>query len=226
MSERDHYVVGTRTFAAEVLDLARDAGLHVIGLLEPFDRDRVGSEIHGLPVQWLEDAEVRWAIVGTGDTARREIVARVRAAAAELVTLVHPHAHVAPTARVGTGVVVGPGVVVGACATIGDHVVCGRGTLVGHHTEIGTFATLSPGVNVAGNVRVDSDAFLGMGAVVRDHVTIGASAVIGMGSVVVGDVAAETEVRGVPAVPVASGPQEAATRARPETAASSGRIKS
>ena len=201
MSEGDHYVVGTRTFAAEVLGFARDAGLHVVGLLEPFDRDRVGSEIHGMPVQWLEDAGARRAIVGTGETARRETVARLRAVSAELVTLVHPRAHIAPTARVGTGAIVAPGVLVGACATIGDHVVCSRGTLVGHHTEIGKFVTLGPGVNVAGNVRIGADAFLGMGAVVRDHVTIGGSAVIGMGSVVVGDVDAETEVRGVPARP-------------------------
>jgi sugar O-acyltransferase (sialic acid O-acetyltransferase NeuD family) len=203
LSGGDLYIVGTRTFSAEVLDFVRAAGLRVAGLLEPFDRSRVGSEIHGLPVGWLESvADGGSAIVGTGDAARREIVGRVEAAGLELLTLVHPHASVAASASVGRGAVVGPGAVVGACAAIGEHVVCGRGALVGHHTEVGEFATLAPGVNVAGNVHVGRDAFLGMGSVVRDHVSIGDSAVVGMGAVVLGDVAAGTQVRGVPATPV------------------------
>ena len=37
------HVVGTRTFAAEVVDFAREAGAVVVGLLEPFERDRVGQ---------------------------------------------------------------------------------------------------------------------------------------------------------------------------------------
>jgi sugar O-acyltransferase (sialic acid O-acetyltransferase NeuD family) len=193
--------VGTRTFAGEVADFARDAGLRIAGLLEPRDPDRVGTTIHGLPVMPLEEVPdgERGVIIGTGDPRRREIVARVQRAGWEPVSLVHPGAHLAPSASVGRGALLGPGVVVGAYTTIGDHVVLGPGTLVSHHTEIGEFATLWPGVNVAGNVRVESDAFLGMGAVVRDQASIGAGAVVAMGAVVVGDVPPEAQVRGVPA---------------------------
>jgi sugar O-acyltransferase (sialic acid O-acetyltransferase NeuD family) len=195
------HIVGTRTFAGEVADFARDAGLSIAGLLEPRDTDRIGTTIHDVPVMPLEelpDGE-RGVIIGTGDPDRREIVARVQRAGWEPVSLVHPGAHLAPSASVGQGALIGPGVVVGAYTSIGEHVVVGRGTLVGHHTEIGEFTTLGPGVNVAGNVRVERDAFLGMAAVVRDHVSIGAGAVVAMGAVVVGDVAPETEVRGIPA---------------------------
>jgi sugar O-acyltransferase (sialic acid O-acetyltransferase NeuD family) len=195
------HVAGTRSFAAEVVGFARDAGWSVAGLLEPSAPERIGSTIHGLPVRALEDAPKgsRSAIVGTGAPARREIVARLKAAGWRLATLVHPVAHLAPSAAVGDGALVGPGAIVGACSTIGDHVVVGRGGLVGHHTVLGEFSTLGPGANVAGNVRVGSDAFIGMSAVVRDHVSVGAAAVVAMGAVVVADVPDGARVRGLPA---------------------------
>lgn len=201
MSRRELFVVGTRTFAAEVAEYAAEAGLRVVGLLEPYDRDRVGRTIHGLPVTWLDETESRrrHALLGTGESARRELVRRLEAAGWEAVSLVHPQAHVAGSSAVGTGVLIAPGVVVGACSTIGEHAVLGRGSLIGHHTEIGAFSTLGPGVNVAGNVTIHDDVFIGMGAVVRDHVTVGAAAVVAMGAVVVGDVAAGAQVRGFPA---------------------------
>jgi sugar O-acyltransferase (sialic acid O-acetyltransferase NeuD family) len=205
VSVQEAYVVGIRSFAGEVVDLARDAGFSIVGLLSPSD-ETPPTTAHGLPVASIDHAPgaTRLAIVGTGDPDRREIVSRLGSAGWTLATLIHPRSHLAPTARVGQGALIAPGVVVGAQSTIGDHVVLGRGTLVGHHTEIAAFATLSPGANVAGNVRVGEDAFVGMGAVVRDHVTVGGSAVVGMGAVVVADVAAETHVRGVPAREVAA----------------------
>ena len=201
MSADEVYVAGIRSFAGEVVDFARDAGLSVAGLISPAPGEPPQQRAHGLPVRAIEAGPggSRLAIVGTGDPSRREIVERLQSAGWQLLTLVHPRAHLAPSARVGEGVLVAPGVVVGAHSVLGDHAVLGRGTLVGHHTEIGAYATLGPGTNVAGNSRVEPDAFLGMAAVVRDHVTIGAGAEVGMGAVVVADVAPHAHVRGVPA---------------------------
>jgi sugar O-acyltransferase (sialic acid O-acetyltransferase NeuD family) len=195
------FVAGTRSFSAEVVGYAREAGFQVVGLLEPADRERAGRTIHELPVTWLEDAEPagRAVVVGTGDAARREIVERLLGAGFALFPLVHPRAHLAETSTVGAGALVGPGVVVGADSVVGEHVVVGRGTLIGHHTELGAFATLGPGANVAGNARIGLDVFVGMGAVIRDHVTIGDGAEVAMGAVVVGNVPAGASVRGVPA---------------------------
>jgi acetyltransferase EpsM len=201
MSAGELYVVGTRTFAAEVAGYAEETGFRVLGLLEPYDRERVGQKIHGLPVSWLEETEPDGcpAIVGTGEPARREVVRRLEASGWQPATLVHPRAHVAASSAIGAGAVLAPGVVVGACSAVGDCAVLGRGTLVGHHTHIGAYVTLGPGANVAGNVRIGADAFIGMAAVVRDHVAVGDGAVVAMGAVVVDDVAEGAEVRGFPA---------------------------
>jgi sugar O-acyltransferase (sialic acid O-acetyltransferase NeuD family) len=196
------YVAGTRTFAAEVASFAEDAGLRVIGLLEPFERERVGQTIHGFDVSWLEDGPgggPNAVLTGTGELARRDIVGRLEAVGWRPVSLVHPRAQIAASSTVGIGAIVGPGVVVGAYSPIGEHAVLGRGVLVGHHTKIGPFATLGPGANVAGNVRVGADAHIAMGALVRDHLTIGSSAVVAMGAVVIADVADGAQVFGFPA---------------------------
>jgi acetyltransferase EpsM len=210
-------IVGTQDFAAEIVEYARDAGLRVEGLLEPRDAHRVGAIIHGLPVGSLKEgpAESTAVLVGdgvpplaTGELDRREAVARALKAGWEPISLIHPRAHVAPSASVETGALVGPGVVVGAYAAIGEHVVLGRGTLIGHHTKIEPYSTLGPGTNVAGSVRVGHDALLGMGALVRDHLTVGAESVVAMGAVVVSDVPTGSKVRGVPARPYGPRPAD------------------
>jgi acetyltransferase EpsM len=201
---RQVYVAGTRTFSAEVIDFATEAGLEVIGLLEPFDRDRVSTTIHERPVSWLEDGPAKEgaaALLGTGESERRTTVKRLLEAGWEIAALVHPSAQVAPSATIGTGALIGPSVVVGARSAIGDYAVLSRGALVGHHTEVGEFATLGPGANLAGNVKLGAGVFVGMGGLVRDHLEIGEDAVIAMGATVVASVGAGVEVRGVPARP-------------------------
>jgi sugar O-acyltransferase (sialic acid O-acetyltransferase NeuD family) len=199
------FIVGTRSFAAEVIDFARAAGFEPAGLLEAKDRSRPGTTIHGLPVRWLEEAEPapgQLALIGTGDTDRSGVMERLHARGWGLARLVHPAAHVSETAEVEEGAIVGPGVVIGAMSRIGRGVVAGRGALVGHHTTIEQLATLNPGANVAGNTVVARGAVIGMGASVRDHVRVGTGAVVAMGAVVVGDVEDGADVRGVPARPV------------------------
>jgi acetyltransferase EpsM len=199
--DRRLWIAGTRSFAAEVVGFARDAGLEPEGLLEPRERAKVGRQVHGLPVRWLDDPapEQHLALIGTGDEDRGPVAERLAAAGYGPAALIHPSAHLAGDAEVGDGALVAPGVVVGAAARIGGNAVLGRGSLVGHHALIGELVTLGPGANVAGNTTIEEGAFVGMGAVVRDHVTVGAGAVVAMGAVVIRDVPAGARVQGVPA---------------------------
>ena len=63
----DIHVAGTGSFALEVAEYARNAGLEVAGLIELQDPARVGTEVHGLPVRAAHDPPVgALAVVGAG----------------------------------------------------------------------------------------------------------------------------------------------------------------
>ena len=54
------WILGTRTFAVEVADLASDVpGVVVDGFIENMDRDKVGTHLEGLPIHWIDDVDAR-----------------------------------------------------------------------------------------------------------------------------------------------------------------------
>jgi sugar O-acyltransferase (sialic acid O-acetyltransferase NeuD family) len=193
------HVVGTGTFAAEILDWAGAAGFDVVGLVEPIDPARVGTTRHGLPVIAPEDPPPgARAVFGVGGD-RRALWEPLHAAGWQTVAVVHPRASVAQSAMVEPGAVIGPLAVIGAETRVGAHASVNRGALLGHHVAIGRFATINPGVNVGGNTTIGTGAVLGMGAVVVNHLTVGDGATVAAGAVAVRDVEAGVRVQGVPA---------------------------
>ena len=197
-------VLGTRTLAEEVADLAADTpGFRVAGFVENLDRERCREPLRGLPVHWIDDvrelARDHVAVCALATTKRRRFVEEAAALGLGFAMLVHPTAHVSRTAHLGEGSIVGAGVVVGAQSSLRRHVFLNRGVLVGHHTEIGDYVTLQPGANVAGACRIGEGTYVGMGAVVLDHLSSGEGAVVGAGAVVTKDVPPHVQVVGVPA---------------------------
>lgn len=202
-------VLGSHTLAEEIADVAASSGFTVVGFVENLERERCLEPLHGLPVQWIDEiaglAGDHLAVCGIATGKRQEYVAAVAALGFRFATVVHPSAQVSPHARIGAGSIVGAGVVIGAHTTVGRHVLLNRGVLVGHHTTIADFATVQPGANVAGLCTLGERSFVGMGAVIIDRTIVGAHGVVGAGSVVTRDVAANTQVMGVPARVVKEG---------------------
>jgi UDP-3-O-[3-hydroxymyristoyl] glucosamine N-acyltransferase len=195
------HIAGTGSFAAEVAGWAADAGIEVEGLIALQRPDEAGSVVHGLPVVGVDDPPAgAAAVLGLGGDRRMSREA-LDAAGWLPAGIVHPTAHLADSAMVAASATIGPLAVLGAEAEIGEHAILSRGVLVGHHTSIGGYATLNPGANVGGNSSVGDDAFLGIGCVVVNGIAIGAGATIAAGAVTIREVAADTRVQGVPALP-------------------------
>jgi UDP-3-O-[3-hydroxymyristoyl] glucosamine N-acyltransferase len=198
---RPLFIAGTGSFAAEVAGWAADAGIEVEGLIALQRPDEAGSVVHGLPVVGVDEPPTgAAAVLGLGGDRRMSWEALASAGWAP-AGIVHPSAQIAASAGVAASTTVGPLTAIGAEASVGEQAILSRGVLVGHHTAIGDFATLNPGANVGGNTTVGDEAFLGIGCVVVNGIGIGAGATVAAGAVTVREVAADTRVQGVPAVP-------------------------
>ena len=197
-------ILGTRTFAVEVADLASDvADTRVVGFVENMDPGLVGTHLEGVPVHWVDDlaglSASHLALCGLSTTHRSRFVEQATVHGVRFTSLVHPSARVSRTAEIGEGAIVSAGAIVGAHARIGRHAIVNRGALIGHHTVIGDYATLGPGVNIGGCCVIGGATWVGIGAIVLDKLTVGRHSLVGAGALVTKEVGDRVQVMGVPA---------------------------
>lgn len=195
------FVVGAGGHGKVVCDALLSAGETVDGFVD--DGKPPGGRILGLPIvgdtEWLTANPARVAL-GIGDNARRkEIAVLLESRGCTLLTVVHAHATVAPTARLGPGTVVMARAVVNPDATVGRGAIVNTGAIVEHDCVVGDFAHLSPAAALGGGARIGALAHVGLGAAVLPLVSVGERAIVGAGAVVNRGVEAAVVVRGVPA---------------------------
>lgn len=196
-------LLGTGLYAEELIDAAKGVPeTEVVACCENLDRATAGGELHGVPIVWVDDlpslGDVA-AVSAITTTQRERYVAQVAALGVRFGRLVHPRATLAPSVRLGAGVVIQAGAIVGAHTTLGDHVMINRGALIGHHSSLEDYVTVQPGANIGGATRIGGRAYIALGAKVLDRRVVGEGALVGAGSLVTRDVEANVQVMGVPA---------------------------
>lgn len=202
-------VVGAREdgLAHIALDYLADAGDHeVVGFLDEAPA-LAGKTLFGLPI-WGPPSEVHQALdagaegafiaIGLGE-ARTRIAPQLEAAGLELVNILGPGAYVAPSAKLGRGVLVGANAIVSSGTEIGDFALVLGLAVVGHHSRVGTSVLLAGGSMLAGRVKVGDRTLVGLGARVMPDLAIGDDVVVGAGAVVADDVPDGMRVAGIPA---------------------------
>ncbi|MFV2068548.1 MAG: acetyltransferase [Pirellulales bacterium] len=155
-----------------------------------------GVRIEG-PVARLANGHRRPAVIAIGaNEVRRAIAERLPM---RWVTVVHPHALVHPSVRLGPGTLVCAGAIIQPDCQIGRHCIVSTAVSVDHDCRVDDFAHLAPGVRLAGNVHVGAGALLGVGAVVVPGIAIGESTTVGAGGVVIRDLPPRVVAVGSPA---------------------------
>jgi sugar O-acyltransferase (sialic acid O-acetyltransferase NeuD family) len=167
------------------------------------DIGRSASTVLALPVfgafEWLSAHPGAQVGLGIGENhAREQAALRVQESGSMLLTLVHPSAVVARSARIDRGAVIMAAAVLNADCVIGEGAIVNTGAIVEHDVQVGGYAHLSPGSTIGGAAQIGAYAHIGIGATVLPRKHVGNNCMIGAGAVVV-DIADGQTAYGVPA---------------------------
>jgi sugar O-acyltransferase (sialic acid O-acetyltransferase NeuD family) len=202
-------VVGASGQAKVVVDaLERSGAATVVGFVDSFKP--AGTPWYGREVLGTEDAlpdlvsghGLDGCIVGIGDNMVRGAIAeKIRALLPDFrfVNAVHPRATIAPTARMGEGVLVMAGAVVNPDCVVGDHAIINTNASLDHDSSLGRCASMAPQVVTGGGVTIGDYTAVSIGATITHGRRIGAHTVVGAGSVVVRDIPDHVVAYGCPA---------------------------
>jgi sugar O-acyltransferase (sialic acid O-acetyltransferase NeuD family) len=113
--------------------------------------------------------------------------------------LVHPLAHVEPSAVLGEGTIISPHCDISIDAVLGVCVFVNAGAQVGHDSVLGDFCSVMPHVDISGNVTVGARTLIGVGAQILQGLSIGSDVTVGIGSTVLNDIPDRCTVMGYPA---------------------------
>ncbi len=199
----DLVIYGAWYFSQVIAEAARACGWSLAGFVDP-DPPKGTDTLDSFPAN-------AHAIVAIGSNEIRAYVfGKLIEHRRNIATIVHPVAHVSPSARIGNGCYIAENVTVRTNATVGNGTNLNSGAVVSHDCCVGDFVTFGPNAATAGHVSIGDLTTLGVGASARPNAKVGNRCVVGAGTAVVKDVPDDVTAIGVPArvVPHVSGSQK------------------
>lgn len=177
------YLYGASGHAKVVMDIARLAYYEVPCLID--DNPEV-NELTGLPVVHSADG-LEPVIVTIGDCRiRRKIVDKLGKRV--FLTVIHPNAIKADSAKIGYGTVVMAGAILNPYVEVGNHCIINTGASLDHDVKVGDLVHIAPHCTLCGEVNVGEGTWVGAGTTIIQGIHIGKNCYIGAGAVVVKDI--------------------------------------
>ncbi len=197
-------VYGGGGLSKMIIETVRVLGTYqIIGVID--DKMNKGTDVIGTPViggadmlpQLVEDG-IRLAVNSVGGIGnykvRLDVFQKLANEGFVCPAIVHPSAHIDPSARLESGVLVLAQSYVSGNAVVGMGTLINNSVVVSHNCVLGVCTNLSPGVKIAGDVIIEDFAQLGMNATVNIGARVGKECLIGNGSTVKKDVPPGTRV--------------------------------
>lgn len=205
-------VVGSGGFGREVIDVARDLGVEVLGVTDEYVAQsnldllkRQGVSHLGLLAQVLPKlcAEEVEYVIGIGNgPARRRLDKLFSDAGIPAATLVHSSATLGFDVEISPGTIICAGARLTTNISLGRHVHVNLNSTIGHDTALGSYVTVNPGASISGNVSIGEASLVGSRAFIVEKISVGSDAIVGAAAAVIQPVQDGTTVVGVPARPL------------------------
>ena len=181
-----------------IIETVRVQGIyHIVGVIDdsqPKGTNLIGSSVIGGAevLKQLNKQGVRLAVNSVGGIGNYKSRLRVFHVLANegfvCPVIVHPTAHVDPSAQLEAGVLVLAQSYVSGDAHVGMGTLINNSVVISHDNVIGVCVNLSPGAKLAGDVTIKNFAQIGMNATINIGVKVGSCATIGNGATVKADV--------------------------------------
>lgn len=187
-----------------IIESVRVLGCYqIVGIIDdgiPKGTDIIGSPVLGgsevLPD--LVKNGVRLAVNSVGGIGNYKVRLNVFQQLAEAgfvcPAIVHPTAHVDPSARLEAGVLILAQSYISGNAVVGMGSLINNSVVVSHDCVLGVCTSLSPGAMTAGDVIIEDFAQIGMNATINIGVRVGKECLIGNGATVKKNVPPGTRV--------------------------------
>ena len=175
--------------ASVLIEILRLIEPDIIGIVDPFLEK--GSKVKGITVIGSDDAVLDYpnsevvlvnALGPSPKKSTREALStRFINLGYQFLTLTHPRAYVAPSARIEDGAQIMAGALVQSQSRIGRLTVVNSGAIIEHDCNISDHAHIAPGAILCGGVQAAEGVFIGSGAVVLENIRLGANSILAAG---------------------------------------------
>lgn len=196
----------TYQYASELLTGGHEVAFgRIVGFVDLGPDSREYLSGFGLEYEFLDPLDAHRPredcvyVTAVGNCAQKVRAVEILGPHVHWTNVVHPSAYVAPSARLGTGIVLAPFTYVGLDCELGDHVTLNAYASTGHDSQVGACTILSPYAAITGCAVLEDEVFLGMHAAVVPRTRVGRRSNVAAGAVVTRDVPAGSLVAGNPA---------------------------
>lgn len=201
-------IVGTGSLSKIIHDLALESSdnnrqWRIKGFLavneEGAQPDNLYPPMVGLLNAYFPKSDDVFVCALTQQHEKRQAVELIEKKGGRFINLIHKHANINRTSRLGKGITVGAHTTISVHTVIEDHVTIQDHCHIGHDSTIKPFCNLYVGVLLSGKNLVEESVSLFTGSVVYPNIKIKKNATVGAGSVVMRHVKEGTTVLGNPA---------------------------
>lgn len=205
---KDLLIVGAGGFGRELLQWSKEINKitprwNIVGFLDDnlqaLDGYDCDYKIVGKISDWEPKENEEFVIALGFPEIKKKVIESLLERGAEIVSMIHPDAHIGGFCTVGRGCIIYPDTRITVNVSIGDYVTILAQNFIGHDAVIGSYSTIFGNCSVNGHVQIGEGVLLNNSASTVPGIKIGTGAVIGAGSFVISNVRPGRHMFGNPA---------------------------